>query len=71
MTVKAFIYNDVLYIRVLPAKYMFKSTFIYEVVNRGDIFALNTQTQQLAIIPGKVDVEHLDIGIHKTIELPF
>jgi hypothetical protein len=34
---------------------------VHEVVNRGDVFALHVETQQLTIIPGKADVTHAKI----------
>ena len=56
---KAFYYNNDLYIRVIPGKNLFKSTMIHEVVNRGDIFAVRVHDSLLTIIPGTAQVEHL------------
>lgn len=58
---KAFIYKDRTYIRLIPGKNLFKSTMVHEVVNRGDIFALDVQTQVFTIIPGTAKVEHIDV----------
>lgn len=56
---KAFRYNNDIYIRVIPAKSLFNSTLIHETVNRGDIFAVRISDSRLTIIPGKAQVEHL------------
>ncbi len=55
---KTFIYKDELYIRLIPAKPLFNSTMVHEVVNRGDIFAMRVKDQQFTIIPGKSEVTH-------------
>jgi hypothetical protein len=34
---------------------------VHEVVNRGDVFALHVESQQLTIIPGKAEVTHTKI----------
>ena len=60
---KAFIYHGALYLRVIPGKTLFHSTMVHEVVNRGDVFALRVSDQQLTIVPGLANVEHLDISI--------
>ena len=54
----SFYYKNELYIRVIPSKRLFNSTMVHEVVNRGDVFAVHVETQQLTIIPGKADVTH-------------
>jgi hypothetical protein len=59
---KAFRYNGSLYIRCVPAKTLFHSTMVHEVVNRGDVFALEVGTQKLTIIPGTAQVEHCELG---------
>jgi hypothetical protein len=58
---KAFYYNNELYIRCIPGKNLFKSTMVHEVVNRGDIFAVRVKDQLLTIISGNADVEHVEI----------
>ena len=55
---KGFIYNGVYYLRVIPGKRLHQSTLIWEVVNRGDVFALNMETGVLTVVPGKAQVEH-------------
>lgn len=55
---KTFIYDSEIYIRCIPAKSLFKSSLVHEVVNRGDIFAIRVSDQVLTIIPGKSQVEH-------------
>ena len=57
-TLKTFKYKGELYIRAVPAKTLFRSTLIHEVVNRGDVFAIRVSDQTLTIIPGTADVEH-------------
>jgi hypothetical protein len=58
---KAFYYNNELYIRCIPGKNLFKSTMVHEVVNRGDIFAIRVKDQLLTIISGQAEVEHIEI----------
>jgi hypothetical protein len=55
---KSFIYDGELYLRVIPAKPLFRSTLIHEVVNRGDIFAIRAKDSQLTIVPGDAEVTH-------------
>ena len=57
---KAFIYKGRRYIRAIPAKSLFHSTMVHEVVNRGDVFAVDIETQALTIIPGTADVTHYE-----------
>lgn len=57
----AFIYNNRTYIRLIPGKRLFQSTMVHEVVNRGDVFAMDVETQVFTIIPGKASVEHIVI----------
>ena len=58
MALNTFIYQDQIYIRCVPAKSLFKSSMVHEVVNRGDIFAIRCSDQVLTIIPGTAKVEH-------------
>ena len=67
MTMKTFIYENEIYIRCIPAKSLFKSSLVHEVVNRGDIFAVRVSDQVLTIIPGKSQVEHTTHDIIKPI----
>ena len=57
----SFYYKDQLYIRAIPSKRLFNSTLVHEVVNRGDVFALHVESQQLTIIPGRAEVTHTKI----------
>ena len=66
----SFYYNNQLYIRVIPSKRLFNSTMVHEVVNRGDVFAVHVETQQLTIIPGKADVTHANIDCTTPMTLP-
>jgi hypothetical protein len=56
---KVFKYKDEEYIQIAPAKALFKSTTIWEVVNRGDVFAMRVSDQVFTVIPGKAAVEIL------------
>ena len=71
--IKAFMYNDEIYIRIIPSKRLFNSTMVHEVVNRGDVFAMRLRDQQFTIIPGLAKVTHGEIMINTTlqVELPF
>lgn len=60
---KAFIYNGEVYIRLIPAKRLFNSTTIHEVVNRGDIFAMRCSDQQFTVVPGKAEVQHIELEV--------
>lgn len=60
---KAFIYNGNLYIRCIPAKTLFRSTTIHNIVNRGDIFAIRVIDSCLTVIPGDAEVEHLELKV--------
>lgn len=53
-----FIYEGRTYIRCIPAKALFHSTMVHEVVNRGDVFAIDMDSSKLTIIPGNAPVEH-------------
>lgn len=55
---KTFTYNGELYIRVIPAKTLCRSSLIYEVITRGDIFAIRAKDSVLTIIPGTAQVIH-------------
>lgn len=60
---KAFSYMGKNYIRVIPAKGLFRSDMVHDVVNRGDVFAVEIGSQLLTIIPGKAQVEHFELQI--------
>lgn len=60
---RAFIFQDELYIRTVPGKNLFKSSMVHEVVNRGDIFAIRVRDSLLTIIPGKAEVEHRSLEL--------
>jgi len=51
MKPKYFTYKGVVYMKVTPCKLLFHSTTIHEVVNRGDIFAINMETYVLTVVP--------------------
>jgi len=60
---KCFYYKDELHIRLVPAKPLFNSTLVHEVVNRGDVFAMRVKDQQLTIVPGKAEVTHIELPV--------
>ena len=49
---RVFVFKGQPLMRITPSKRLFNSTTIYEVINRGDIFALNLQTGVFSIIKG-------------------
>ena len=59
---KAFLFKDELYIKVIPGKRLFQSTMVHEVINRGDIFAVRLRDAALTILDGNIQVEHLEIS---------
>lgn len=52
---RTFVFNNEPYMRVTPSKQLFHSTTIYEVVTRGDFFAVNLSTGILTILKGGSD----------------
>lgn len=66
-SLKTFIYQNELYVRLIPGKKMFHSTMVHEVVNRGDIFAMRVRDQQFTVIPGKAQVEHTEHTLNATV----
>jgi hypothetical protein len=59
----AFYYKNELHIRLVPAKRLFNSTLVHEVVNRGDVFAMRVSDQQFTVVPGTASVEHVVIPV--------
>lgn len=51
MQLHTFTHNNQLHLKITPAKKLFNSTLIHEVVNRGDVFALNLSTGIFTILP--------------------
>lgn len=49
-----FIYKEQLHLKVIPCKRLFNSTTIYEVVTRGDCFAVNLETGVFTVVPGEM-----------------
>lgn len=60
---KAFYWNNVLYVRLVPGKSLFRSSMVHEVVNRGDVFAMRVSDQLLTIVPGKAQVTQVDLDV--------
>ena len=52
---RIFVHSGVPYMRITPAKRLFNSTMIHEVITRGDFFAVNLQTSQFTILPKGAD----------------
>ena len=50
-----FVYDGEPYMRITPCKNLFRSTTVYEVVNRGDFFAVNMNTGVFTILKGGSD----------------
>lgn len=48
------------YMRITPAKRLFNSTMIHEVVTRGDFFAVNLQTGIFTVLPQGSDSTQQD-----------
>ena len=69
-TLKTFYYKGELYIRLVPAKTLFHSTMVHQVVNRGDVFAMRMSDQALTIVPGKADVQHSQLDVTEPLTLP-
>lgn len=44
-------FNNEFWMKISPSKRLFNSTMVYEVINRGDIFALNINTLEFTILP--------------------
>lgn len=65
---KAFIYKGEVYLRCIPGKALFRSTMVHEVVNRGDIFAMNVNTQEFTVISGKTQCTQVEVELGP---LPF
>lgn len=63
LSLNTFIFQDKLYIRVIPVKNLMKSNLIYEVCMRGDIFAFEVATGKLTVIPGKSEVEFREANL--------
>ena len=51
---KIFQVEGKLYLRVVPAKTLFHSTMVHEVVNRGDVFAIRLEDSVLTVIAGNL-----------------
>ena len=54
---KIFMHNGEPYMRVYPSKRLFNSTMVWEVVNRGDFFAVNMLTGVFTVLPMSALVE--------------
>jgi hypothetical protein len=70
MSLKVFLHNSDLYIRVIPSKALFSSTMVHQVVNRGDVFAVRLKDQLLTILPGGLEVEHREVNLLEVVKDP-
>ena len=59
-----------LYIRAVPAKSLFRSNLIHEVITRGDVFAVSVEDNKLTIIPGTAQVEQFDCDANFVARVP-
>ena len=50
-------YNDEFFIISIPVKTLFRSTTVYEVITRGDIFATRVTDGRMTVIPGSADIQ--------------
>ena len=66
MKLKALYIDGRNYYKVIPAKRLFNSTMIHEVITRGDFFAVDLETGTLTILAG-----HLLSSPSNTFELTF
>lgn len=57
---RIFPYNNAFYVRVRPVKALLRSTTMYEVVTRGDFFAVNVETLELTVLPDGSDKKGQD-----------
>jgi hypothetical protein len=64
---KAFIHNGRTYLRVIPSKFMMNSTMIYDITTRGDVLALDVETQKLVVVKGTEQVEHQELNLYKNL----
>ena len=56
-----FMYEGRLHVRAIPAKKLFNSAMVYEVVNRGDIFAVCMETGTLTILRGTLTPQFVEV----------
>ena len=64
MKLKALYIDGRNYYKVIPAKKLFNSTLVHEVITRGDFFAVDLETGTLTILAG-----HLLASTSNTFEL--
>jgi hypothetical protein len=60
-----FSYKDRKYLLILPAKPLRKSSLIWEVLNRGGVFAVDIESSVFTIIPGTAQVEFQEVKVVK------
>ena len=65
-----FYHRGEIHVRCIPAKKLFNSSMVHEVVNRGDIFALNLVTGILTVIPGTETPQFVKVVILSNYKKP-
>lgn len=55
---KEFMHRGQRYLVIEPYDHMLQSNFIKDIVDRGDLFGVNLETQQFGIIPKRVVERH-------------
>ena len=63
LALKGFIWQGNFYVYAKPAKTLFHSSMIYEVITRGDIFAVRVSDGILTIVPGTAQVLKCEIDL--------
>ena len=54
--IPVFWYANTLYMKVVPVKSLLRSTTMYEVITRGDVFAVSLKDHKLTVIPGTAKI---------------
>lgn len=62
-TLNCFEHEGKTYMRVTPAKSLVRSNMVYEVLARGDVFAVELPSGRLTILPGKGKIKPKEIKI--------
>lgn len=57
MIVQIIKYNEEFFLLSIPVKTLFRSTTIYEVVTRGDLFATRLTDGKMTVIPGAAEIQ--------------
>lgn len=61
-----FLHNEELHMQVQPSKWMMNSTLIYENTMKGNIFAINMETNRIVMLKPETPVIHVkDVSIYE------